>query len=113
VAILDEAESREKLPQLEEELRIVLEELKSIVKNTKEEKKSIKELIPQALRDELFQELKKFISLKRPIQCNSIIKTLDMYQLEDKDEEYFVKIKKLIKKYDFKETIKFIKEIEF
>lgn len=61
-------------------------------------------------RDELFGKLRSAVMKRRPNLCEPIIKEFEKYSLEQKDEELFQKIKKLVDKYKFNEAMELLNE---
>ena len=60
--------------------------------------------------NKLFDSLKDASSRRRPNLCEPIVKEIDSYKLEAKDQALFEEIKIYIKKYKFNEVSKLINE---
>ena len=68
-----------------------------------------KDIISKDKIDKLFEELKVVVLKRRPNLCKPIIEELDMYNLNE-DTELFEEVKKLFKKYNFKEIMEILNE---
>ena len=71
---------------------------------------NIKELsilleVNSSKRDELFLKLKEVVNSKRIKKCEPIIEWIEKYQLSSEDKELFARVKKSLKRYNFKEAI--------
>ncbi len=60
--------------------------------------------------DDLFSQLLDVVKRKRPLECSKVILELDEYELSPNDEELFMRVKALIKSYNFKSAIDALKE---
>lgn len=60
---------------------------------------------------ELFKELELSANKKRPMLCEPIINKLSSYALDKRHTEIFLKASKLIKKYQFSDAVKVLKEV--
>ena len=97
---------------------IVLQESKHVVKvdtvceQVKITQKSdeVKKEISIDIINKLFDSLKDASSRRRPNLCEPIVKEIDSYKLEAKDQALFEEIKIYIKKYKFNEVSKLINE---
>lgn len=70
-----------------------------------DKKSTEKKDIDHQKRDELFGLLLEAAKTKIPKKCEPIINEIEASKLSKEDEEYFVKIKILLRKYDFKKII--------
>jgi len=100
---LDVTKNRELLPNLNAELKKVLDELEEKVLS--KEKKQIKQKLPDAEIYKLFIQLKEAAQTNRPKECEPIIEEIETYKLAYEDEKLFGEVKKLIEMYKFKEAI--------
>lgn len=85
-------------------------ELTTKIENIKETDEAVKKLktnISKESKDELFNTLRETTIKRRPNLCKPIIEELDKYNLND-DTEIFNNIKKLFKKYKFKEILELL-----
>jgi CheY-like chemotaxis protein len=108
---LDETYNRELLPTLSKELKEVLQELEDKIPEIKKEI-TTKEMLPPSLRDALFAKLKKAALTSRPKECSIIMLEIEKYALSPVEDALFMKIKALIEKYDFKEAVIRIENID-
>ena len=95
------------LESLRLELRNVLDELKTL--GLEKETQSVKKTISQVQSEEMFLKLRDLIATSRPKNIAVFIKEIEQYTLADNDEKLFESIKKLLKKYKFKEAISLLK----
>ncbi|MCK5295138.1 MAG: response regulator, partial [Arcobacteraceae bacterium] len=103
---LDKTQDKDLLPKFYSELNLVISELKSLLVDKKNN--NLLELSDEK-RVELFDKLKKALNSNRPKQYKPIIEEIEQYQLDDKEEEFFNKIKSLVEKYKIADAIKLIK----
>ena len=107
---IDETKNKFLYNKLYSKLKLVLDELQ-IISFEKANQQIVKEIISATKRDELFLKLSDVVKTKMPKKCQPIIDELDRYQLSSKDSELFEEVKKLIKKYKFKEVILMMGEV--
>jgi len=107
---LDKKYDEKLIVEFNKELELVLNELKDLnLINSNIEKPSL--ILEKEKRDELFLELKEAIKSKRPKKYIPIIEDIEKYKLSKNDEELFQKIKKYIKKYQFKDVLLILDEL--
>jgi len=104
---LEEINSAELEQLFKIELDKVTQELESLPQNVEKNQEQKKQITDSKI-DELFLKLKEAIKTKQPKKCEPIMQELDKYKLSSKDTELFETIKKLIKKYKFKEAIDYL-----
>jgi PAS domain S-box-containing protein len=109
--ITKELESSKKdsilLKQFNTELSNVIDELYEYF-NTKEDNSSditTKKVLKDSEKENLFNSLKDAADDMDISKCESIIKTIEDYNLEKKDKELFQKVKTAIDEYDFDEVL--------
>ena len=92
------------------ELNLVTSEIKNKLVHEDDfyEKKS---MITLERREELFDALKEALKTKRPKNSQQIIEELNKYELSSSDNEIFLEVKKLIKKYKFKDIESLLENI--
>ena len=100
---LEETLDKKLFGKFYEELNKVIDDLK-LLQDEKEQDK-IRQNLTKAKRDELFDKLKEATKSRKPKLCTAVIDEIEMYKLSDEDKELFENIKKLIKKYRFKEIV--------
>ncbi|MGB5866565.1 MAG: ATP-binding protein [Arcobacteraceae bacterium] len=93
-----------------EELKNIIDELKNIKFKGKEIKPTIVEF-PLELKKELFNKLLMATDKKKPKLCEEMIKTIEVYKLQNDDLILFNKVKYLINQYKFKEAYNIVQEI--
>ena len=76
-----------------------------------DKKSTMKHNIDYKKRDELFGSLLEAVKTKIPKRCEPIIKELESSKLTKEDEELFVNVKILLRKYDFKKIITLMEKI--
>ena len=79
------------------------------IQNITSSKTSLKQ-ISHAKIDELFLKLEEELKTNKPKNCMAVINDIDTYLLDEKDTKTFQDIKKIIKKYKFKEAIAILGE---
>ena len=89
-----------------QELAKVINDIKLIP--SQEEDSTNKVKIDKNKKEELFSKLKDAIKTKKPKNCNVVIEEIERYKLDTKDKELFQQIKKLIKRYKFKDILNLI-----
>ena len=100
---LEETLDKKLFGKFYEELHKVIDDLK-LLQDEKEQDK-IRRNLTKAKRDELFDKLKEATKSRKPKLCTTVIDEIETYELSDEDKELFENIKKLIKKYRFKEIV--------
>jgi len=97
---LDETQNRDLIPKFQEELKKVIDEIESkylfIKKRQKADEKVTKELLDKlglALKSKKVKEIKK------------VIEEIDKYEFDNELNEKIEEIKKLVKKFKFKEAL--------
>jgi CheY-like chemotaxis protein len=104
---IDETGDKNLLGKLYEELKKVTDEIEQKIINTKEH--TLDKMDLQATkRDELFLDLKNAIATKRAKNCKPIIQEIDKYHLNSDDSKLFDNIKRLIKKFKFKDALELL-----
>jgi len=89
-----------------QELAKVIDDIKLIP--SQEENSENKVKIDEEKKEELFSKLKDALKTKKPKNCNVVIEEIEKYDLDSKDKELFQQIKKLIKRYKFKDILNLI-----
>jgi len=107
---LDETQDKSLIYSWQVEMKKVLDELQSKLQ-LKEENQIQKTQLPHAEIKELFLKLKKAARTKRSKECKLIIDELEQYKLSSLDKKIFEDVKKLLRKYNFKEIVEILKEI--
>jgi len=95
------------LPKLYSVLSIVLNELEEI-EQIKHIETSPSLPLDDNVRKELFIKLKKALLSSRPKNCETVLKEIELYKIDEKDKELFLKIKTLITKYNFSEALEIL-----
>ncbi len=92
------------LKEFQEELKLVIEDIESVLFAREDDKKytSTQEI------SSIYDELKEALDTKRPKQCEPIIEKLQNCNLSQNDKIFFEQVKELIKHYKFKEAISVI-----
>lgn len=108
---LEESLSVEDIPMFKQELKRVIDEIKtSRLFDSVEESKAVKEAMDESLLIELIQELKETLAKRRPQLCLPILERLNGYALEAKTQTLYDEITPLIKKYKFQEAMNVLLE---
>lgn len=106
---IEDNKDRMLVPLLNEELNKVLMDIQEINLDEESELKE-KDFISNDKRDELFLALLDASKTKLIKKCEPIIEELESYELYEEDVELFNKIKKLLRKYKFKEIINLLEK---
>ncbi len=93
-----------------QELKKVIDDIEPLMKENKEEINESKLKLTKEKRDELFEKLKEAVKSRKPKNCYNVIDEIDKFELEGKDKETIQEVKKLLKKYRFKQIIKLLEE---
>ena len=104
---LDESQDKNLLPKFYEEFNKVIKEIEEKIINLQEKNKEKIE-IDKTIRDELFAKLKETLETKRAKNIKPIIDEIEKYELSNKDRELFEKIKRLTKKFKFKQALELL-----
>jgi CheY-like chemotaxis protein len=104
---LDETQDKEKVPKFLEELKNVIEEIKTLQHLFEERNEQLVEIDKQT-KERLFLELKEACKTKRAKNTKPIIEELKKYKFSEEDEKNFEKIAELVNKFKFKEALELI-----
>ena len=96
------------IAQFNEQLEIILEELRALKEIQKSENNQEKLEIDDEHKDILFDKLQQAISTKKPKSCYEIIDTINKYKLNKEDKKLFESVKKFIEKFNFNEALKLL-----
>ncbi len=108
IQVIEKRKDKSLLIELQKELDIILEELKTLkVKNV--EVNSSKLELDTKNKDILFLNLKDAIKTNRPKICNKIIEEIEQYKLDTESLKIFMQLKAFINKYKFKEALDLLK----
>jgi len=106
---LDETQDKKLLVEFYQVFNLLMTELKEFLSQA-EEKKVDKLEVSNEKVYELFLNLQTAVSTKRIKKCNIAIEDLEQYQLKENDLDFFINIKNLVEKYNFKEALIKLKE---
>jgi len=107
---IDKSQNREHLLDLYTRLRRVTNEIETTIIDIEQEDTRTKEATDTKIINELFSQLEDELKTSKPKKCEIIIKELSGYDLSYTDEKILDNIKRVIKKYKFKEAIAVLKE---
>ena len=103
---LENSSDKELFSKFYDELNKVLDELKD---NLQVERSNVIKLeLSLEKRDILFKQLKQTAQTKLPKKFIPILEEIEAYNLDSEDKKLFQEIKKLMKKYKFKDIIKLL-----
>ena len=105
---LEDTLNQELIQKFEEKLHNVLVELEEKLNTSKLVSNTILLELSDSLRDELFLKLKDAVNTKRPKNCNTVIKEIESYTLNNKDQSVFDNTKIALTKFDFKKAIEIL-----
>lgn len=74
------------------------------------DKEQTKKILSLDKKENLFIKLSKAIASRRPNKCQPIIEEIELYNLNDKEQLQFNKIKKLVSQYKFNEAMEVLNE---
>jgi len=103
-------EQSDLIAQFNEQLEIILEELRALKEIQKSENNQEKLEIDDEHKDILFDKLQQAISTKKPKSCYEIIDTINKYKLNKEDKKLFESVKKFIEKFNFNEALKLLND---
>ena len=108
--VLDETHDKSYLAALGLELRKVLDELSSFASNDVKDDDNHKKIASQEKIEEFYYNLTEALKTSRPKTCEPIIKEIELYSMPFIQTQRFDAIKKLVKKYKFKEALNLINQ---
>jgi PAS domain S-box-containing protein len=104
---LEETLNKELLSSFYEELHKVLEEIKNVTAEDKEDD-NFKTELSQKMRDEFFTKIKEFALKNRARQCKNIVEELKKYKLSQSDKQLLEEILKLLNTRKYKQIVEII-----
>lgn len=103
---LNKSEDREYLPAFYKELSKVTKEIEEKILSAEGEIE--KRELEVSKREELFARLKEAVATKRAKSCKPLIEEFEKYTLSEEDDTLYQKVKKLIKKFKFKDALELL-----
>ncbi|MDD3343421.1 MAG: transporter substrate-binding domain-containing protein [Sulfurospirillaceae bacterium] len=111
VVSLEASLSFEEVPLFQQELKRVIEEIKSSrLFDLQEAIEEDKEKIEHAVLIELIQELKETLAKRRPQLCLPVLERLNSYALDSKTQILYDEMMPMVKKYKFQEAMNLLLE---
>lgn len=107
---IEETRDRGLVSKLYIKVEEVVAELSDTLPGIEQAKPATKEPISPSVKNGLFHTLKEAVATKRPKKCEPIVEEIELYSLPKEDANLFEEVKRLIKKYRFKEAEELLKE---
>ena len=98
--------NRELLVEFDNELNIVLKDIKLILNTSSTKKEETNKVqIDSKTKDMLFEELQVALSKRQSRDCKKIISNIEQCLIDSKDEEILLQIKKFVEKRKYKDAL--------
>jgi len=110
--VLDETQNRTLIPEFNDALKNVLNDLYLLENGTSDTPDVSLPKLEGDTRKKLIRELKEAVKSKKTKHCRPVLEAFSSYTLNEKDRTFIENIKTLIAKFNFKEAISLVEEIQ-